>query len=78
VRSHARVTESRLKPRDYGQSKKALPAVCILPGHGCVSQATVSTSPVTLGQLLPPSTAGVVTMYVLVMVPGPHVAEHSV
>jgi hypothetical protein len=54
------------------------PAVCSIPGHGLTSHVEVSTSPVTLGQLFPPSTAGVVTVYVLVVVPGPHVAEHSV
>jgi hypothetical protein len=53
-------------------------AVCSIPGHGLTSHVVFSTSPVTLGQLWPPLAAGVVTVYVLVLVPGPQVAEHSV
>jgi hypothetical protein len=51
---------------------------CSAPGHGLTSHVEVSTSPVTLVQLWPPWAAGVVTLNVLVIVPGPHDGEHSV
>jgi hypothetical protein len=51
--------------------------MCI-PGHIPLLQLIVPVSPVLLGQARPPSTGGLLTLYVLVKVPGPQDTEHSV